>query len=424
MSELNRLPVWRGGSLWAAFHWSRFRCNWHRLRLMVHARGRRAGLVHWLSHLRPIQRRGCNSPAPLAWRQGQRAEPGRHRILLIDAALPRPDRDSGSLRAFNLMRLLLAEGHAVDFMADDGVQTGEYALALSALGVGLPARRGGWLRWFAALTTPYDTVIISRYRLAYCMIPLLRGLHPATRIVFDTVDLHHLREQREAGLKDDSRLRHLAATTRRGELAAMAAADTTWVVSPEEVEIIAREMPQVHCMLVPNLHEVAPIALPFEQRQGIVFVGGAVHPPNIDAVRWLIEDIAPRVWKVLPGCPFHLVGDGLRAALPDSLQIPDGIHLHGYVRDLAPLLGQCRISVAPLRFGAGVNGKINQAMAAGLPVVATRWLGRSLNARDGDDIVLADDAQTLAAAIIRLYGDAELLSASSQGSVSLRVSSA
>jgi len=306
------------------------------------------------------------------------------------------------------MRLLLAQGHALDFMPDDGVEAGGYSDALRGLGVGLPVRRGGWPAWLSALETPYDALIISRYHLAHALIPLLRRVHPKTGIVLDTVDLHHLREQREAEFRRDSRLRRLAAITRHRELAAIAAADVTWVVSPEEADLLAAQLPKVHCLIVPNLHEPSPIQAPFAARCGVLFVGGAVHPPNVDAVHWLIEAIIPKVREHIPDCPFHLVGEGLKAALPRGWVIPDGVQLHGYVPDLGALLGQCRVSVAPLRFGAGVNGKINQAMAAGLPVVATRSISHGLHARDGEDILLADDAEGLAAAIVRLHQDPAL----------------
>jgi len=335
----------------------------------------------------------------------------------MDATTPRPDRDSGSLRAFGLMRLLLSEGHALDFMPDDGADAGDYADALRALGVGLPLRRGGWPAWLSALESPYDTLIISRHHLAHALIPLVRRLHPGTRIVLDTVDLHHLREQREAEFRRDARLARLAAITRRRELAAIAAADITWVVSPEEADLLAGQLPEVQCQIIPNLHEPAPIHLPFEHRCGVLFVGGAAHPPNIDAAHWLIEEIIPQVREQLPDCPFHLVGDGLREALPRGWLIPECVHLHGYVPDLAALLGQCRVSVAPLRFGAGVNGKINQAMAAGLPVVAARGISQGLNARDGEDILLADNAHDLAAAIVRLHQDPALWAHLARGGV-------
>jgi len=399
----------------ARFYWRRLSARWHRLCLAVHARGWRGVLAQML---RRASMAGADFPPGTVPHPPPRSPaPGCQRILWIDATTPRPDRDSGSLRAFNLMRLLLEQGHALDFMPDDGVEAGGYADALRALGVGLPVRRGGWPAWLSALDASYNTLIISRYHVAHALNPLVRRLHPKTRIVLDTVDLHHLREQREAEFRRDLHLQRLAAMTRQRELSAIAAADTTWVVSPEEADLLAAQMPQVHCLVIPNLHEPAPIQTPFERRCGVLFVGGAVHPPNVDAVYWLIEDIIPKVQAQIPDCMFHLVGEGLRAALPGRLVIAQGVHLHGHVPDLTALLGQCRVSVAPLRFGAGVNGKINQAMAAGLPVVATRGISRGLCACEGEDILLADDAEGLAAAIVRLHQDPALWGHLARGGV-------
>ncbi|WP_288126488.1 glycosyltransferase family 4 protein, partial [Thiomonas sp.] len=93
----------------------------------------------------------------------------------------------------------------------------------------------------------------------------------------------------------------------------------------------------------------------------------------------------------------------------------DDVLLHGRVADLGPWLESCRLSIAPLRFGAGVKGKLNTAMAHGLPVVATSVAAEAMHLQDGRDVLLADDAESFAAAIVRVYADAELWGALSAG---------
>ncbi len=347
-------------------------------------------------------------PSPVPRPQGSGGAGGGRRILLIDVATPRPDRDSGSLRAFNLMRLLRADGDRVDFLPDDRAEAGEHTEALHGLGVTVHASAEPYPHWFARHLRDYDVLIVSRYHLAEFLIPLARQIAPALHVVLDTVDLHHLREAREADLHGDRRLRRLAAITRKRELQAAAAADVTWVVSPVEAELLRGALPTARVEVLPNLHEAEDAPAPFLRRSGLLFVGGARHPPNVDAVRWLLAEIFPRVHAQLPGCALHIVGEGMPEAVTGNAPLVDGVQLHGHVPDLGPLLAQCRVGLAPLRFGAGVKGKINLCMAAGMPVVATSCAAEGMHLRDGDDLLVADAAEAFADAAVRLHGDAAL----------------
>lgn len=384
------------------YHWRRLRARLHRLRLALHARGWRG----MLERLAPPPR----VPAPVPRPRVPETQGGGRRILLIDVATPRPDRDSGSLRAFNLMRLLRADGYRVDFLPDDRTEAGEYANALRDLGVTVHAGADAYPRWFARHLRDYDVLVVSRYHLAEFLVPLARRVAPALHVVLDTVDLHHLRERREADLHDDRRLRRLAAVTRTRELRAVAAADVTWVVSPVEADLLRGALPTARVEVLPNLHEAEDAPAPFPRRGGLLFVGGARHPPNVDAVRWLLDAIFPRVRARLPDCVLHLVGEGMPEAMAGSGSPVDGVQLHGHVPDLGPLLARCRVGLAPLRFGAGVKGKINLCMAAGMPVVATSCAAEGMHLRDGDELLVADTAEAFADAVVRLHGDAALWS--------------
>src|SRR5690606_1228821 len=213
-------------------------------------------------------------------------------------------------------------------------------------------------------------IVVSRYHLAEYLVPLLRRHAPQATLVLDTVDLHHLREEREARLRNDRTLLRLAASTRKRELAAIASVDVAWVVSPAEAALLGDALPGARIEVLPNLHEVDAAPAPFQARSGLLFVGGGGHPPNVDAARWLLEVIWPLVRERLPDCTLHIVGAGMPSALGGAAGVQGAI-VHGHVPDLAPLLAGTRAGVAPLRFGAGVKGKVNLCMAAGMPVVAT-----------------------------------------------------
>jgi GT2 family glycosyltransferase/glycosyltransferase involved in cell wall biosynthesis len=333
----------------------------------------------------------------------------RPRVLVLDALTPTPDRDSGSLRMFELLRLLVEEGCAVTFLDQLHEHRGEYTRQLLLAGVETWWRPwvGDLPRWLRRHGPRFDAIVVSRHYVLSPVLGLLRKLAPQAQIVFDTVDLHFLREQREAERSGDERTRRAADRSRRQELALIAGADRTWVVSPVERELLASLAPAATVDVVSNIHEAVTDTPGREQRAGLAFVGSFGHAPNTDAALWLATEILPRVRERLPEVQLHLVG----AEPPPELQAlaaTPGLRLHGHVADLDALLDRCLVSVAPLRFGAGVKGKVNQALARGLPVVATACAAEGMELQDGREVLLADDAEGFAAAIVRLHEDAAL----------------
>lgn len=328
------------------------------------------------------------------------------RILVVDEAVPRPDRDSASLRQFNLLRMLRAGGAHVAFLPTGLAHAGEATQALQRLGVEtwyapFAASAPAWLR---ANATRFDVIVLTRHHLAGTFLPLLRRHAPQARLVFDTVDLHYLRERRGAQVSGDAAALRDADATRERELAAMSAADVTLVVSAEEQAQLARDAPQVRVELLSNLHEVAGRGADFDARQDLVFVGGFRHPPNADAVLWFAREVFPRIRQRLPGVRFHCIGADPPAQIR-ALAAQPGIVVHGHVPDLVPYMEGARVAVAPLRFGAGVKGKVNLSMAHGQPVVATSCAVEGMHLRDGVDVAVADDAAGFADAVADLYGD-------------------
>lgn len=341
------------------------------------------------------------TPALLHRRQRQ--------ILIIDALTPQPDRDSGSVRLLELMRLLLEEGAHVVFLPANRRADGAYTQALQALGVECwhaphAARFPAWLREHGPR---FHAAMVSRHYIASEMFPLLRKFAPQARLLFDTVDLHYLREQRAAQLHDDAAALRAARRTRALELALVAAADATLVVSAVERELLARDAPGKRVEVVSNLHRLGPPGPDFMARRGLLFVGGFRHPPNVDAVHWFVEAVFPLIRAAQPGIDFHCIGSDVPVSI-SRLAAVDGVHMHGHQPDLQPWLESCRVSVAPLRYGAGVKGKVNQAMAHGLPVVATACAVEGMHVRADEDALVAESAEDFAQAVLRLHGDVAL----------------
>ncbi|GAB4200514.1 MAG: hypothetical protein Tsb002_36660 [Wenzhouxiangellaceae bacterium] len=329
-------------------------------------------------------------------------------ILIIDAWVPTPDQDSGSLRMVNLLGLLQEMGWQVVFCAADRSHRGRYTQDLQSLGIEV------WYHpylhdfkdFLSRHGSRFSAVILSRYYVAQEILPLVRRHCPLTPVIFDTVDLHFLREEREAEVKQSKTLKRLAATTRKHELALVDDCEITLVVSPEEQKLLRHIRPLARVEVLSNIHRLHGCRQGYEQRRDLMFVGGFQHPPNIDAVQWFIAEVWPAIHTALPEARFRVIG----SKMPDEikqLQAPN-VDVLGFVEDLEPHLDECRLSIAPLRYGAGVKGKVNSSMSYGQPVVATTVAVEGMGLEDGSDVLVADDAQAFAEAVIRLYQDEAL----------------
>jgi glycosyltransferase involved in cell wall biosynthesis len=252
----------------------------------------------------------------------------------------------------------------------------------------------------------YDAVILSRADVAQELMDTAKVYCPDATLVFDTVDLHHLREMREAELKQDRHLMAIARKRRSQELNLIRQANITYVVSPAEKTLLEQEAPGERIEVVSNIHEIPGRHNGFAERSGILFVGGFNHPPNTDAVLFFASEVFPLVREEIPDARFLVAGDNP----PAEVRALDGdrVRVLGYVPDLAPLLEQCRLTVAPLRYGAGVKGKVNMSLAHGVPVAGTTVAVEGMFLEDGESVLVADEPAALARAVIALHSDEQL----------------
>jgi GT2 family glycosyltransferase len=331
------------------------------------------------------------------------------RILLIDATTPTPDQDSGSVRLMNLLRLLVQERWKVVFFADNRAHVPGYTDAVKALGV--EVQYHPWLtdpvRFFRERGHEFDAVLVCRHYIASNYLKLVREYCPQARFIFDTVDLHYLREERAAEVAADPSMRRQAEVTRKQELALICASDVTVVVSPVEQALLATELPDARVDVLSNIHEIAGCRRSFSDRQDIFFVGGFQHVPNVDAVLWFVADVWPQIRASLPELRFHVVGSKMPAEVRELEKVP-GVVIEGFVDSIEPFLDGCRMAVAPLRYGAGVKGKVNSSMAHGQPVVMTPVAAEGMFLEHGVHGLIADTADEFAAQVVRLYQDEAL----------------
>jgi len=238
---------------------------------------------------------------------------------------------------------------------------------------------------------------------------------PLSRIIFDTVDLHFLREEREAHLTGDPEILQKAKKTKQCEYELIDQSDETWVVSSVEQRLLQDQRPDKSIQLVSNIVDVPGSQTPFALRRDWLFIGSFQHPPNTDAVLFFLNEIYPLIDEHLGDAKFYIIGD---KAPPEIVALAnERIIVAGLQRDVRPFFNSVRLSVAPLRFGAGVKGKINQSMAFGVPVVATSVAVEGTGLHDREEILMADQPEDFAKAVIELYQNEQLWNRISENGV-------
>ena len=338
----------------------------------------------------------------------RRLPAGRRNILVVDHHLPMPDRDSGSLRMFQILKILHKLGHRVTFVPDNLADIPPYTGELQKRGIKVihyPHTKK--IRdYLIAHGSEFDVVVLSRCQFARKHIADVRLYAPQSRIIFDTVDLHFLREEREAHLTADPEILDKAKETKQWEYGLIDQSDETWVVSSVEQQLLRERRPDKSIQLVSNIVDVAGSNTPFALRRDLLFIGSFQHPPNIDAILFFLKKIHPLIAEHLGDAKFYIIGD---KTPPEIVALAtEKIIVAGLQRDVRPFFDSVRLSVAPLRYGAGVKGKINQSMAFGVPVVATSVAVEGTGLLDREEILVADQPEDFAKAVIELYQSEEL----------------
>ncbi|MDQ2882706.1 MAG: glycosyltransferase [Actinomycetota bacterium] len=351
------------------------------------------------------------------WLARQRGPAG-HRgglVLVADHQIPMPDRDSGSLRMHRLLLQLVELGERVVFFPCNGALLQPYTADLQRHGVTVIADAAGQDTFLREAGAALRLAVLSRPQVGWKLLEDLRMLAPRCLVSYDTVDVHFLRLQRQAELAASTgdeagatALAGKAAAARELELGLVRATDLTLVVSEHEQALLRSLVPEADVRVLSNVHFPTPAGeVPGPRaRAGLLFVGSFDHLPNRDAVAWMAREVLPRVHHRHPGTVLHVVGSN---PSPDVLELAgDTVEVHGWVAELVSMHQRCRLSVAPLRFGAGVKGKVGESMAAGLPTVCTPVAVEGMGLAHGEQVLVAADATGFADQVVTLLEDDEL----------------
>lgn len=332
------------------------------------------------------------------------------RILYLDAEVPMADRGAGGMDAIFFMEYMLKRGYHVVFHGEyTPGYVPKYTSILLRMGVECiyePDRRI-W-EYLAEEGKNFDILFVSRIYQARCFDKLLKQYCSQASYIFNTVDLHFVREALEAELRNDAQLKILAAETKKYELAVAAAADATIVISRDEKKMLEEEFSLSNIYHIPQARRLFGRAAA-AAREGAVFIGSA-HPPNMDGLRYFHDKILP----LLPrDFELTIVGEALKKVMGASDEYKDLLccsqfNFVGFVEDLGTVLNTARITIAPLRYGAGTKGKVASSMSYGVPCVSSCFGTEGTDMIHGENVMIAGTPEEFANCILALYSDQEL----------------
>lgn len=331
----------------------------------------------------------------------------RKRALVIDELWPDPARDAASMAVVSHAESLLRSGYQVEFLSTEtGGGTAADAYRLSIRGIVPVLGQENVPAFLEAREDQFEVVYLHRFVTARDHMAISRATQPRARIVYNVADLHYLRLRRQAETEGREELLGESEIVEQIELAGIAAADAIITHSREEQKIIRAGVPAAQVFPVLWSQPHAGRARPWDERSDIVFLGSYSHAPNSDAVVAFAERVWHRIRLQAEGARLEVAGSHVeKANFPD---LGEGVVLRGYVADIASYLGQRRLMVAPLRFGAGVKGKVLLALSLGLPCIMSPIAAEGLDFSDelAEMLVAADDRAFVEKAV-RLYNDAE-----------------
>jgi glycosyltransferase involved in cell wall biosynthesis len=295
-------------------------------------------------------------------------------VLVIDRSLPRFDRDAGSRAAWQYTQLLCDMGFTVTVWGHDCLRREPYASLLEHMGVqvlsGWTIACGNWRRWVRMHADDLHYVLLYRPNVAMVYLDFLR-VNTAAQLLYFGVDLRWLRNQRRHEVEGHALFQAEARYWQSRENTLIAQADAAYFYSQVEVEMVVQQAPKARVRMVPlflykELSGPTPL---LSERKGLLFIGGFAHQPNVDGIIWFVENIFPLVRQLLGSVSLSIVGE----SPPTRLVGQAGIELLGAVSDaeLARWYCSTRVVVAPLRYGAGIKGKVVEALFHHVPLVTT-----------------------------------------------------
>jgi O-antigen biosynthesis protein len=326
------------------------------------------------------------------------------KLLVISRYIPRPDLNSGDLRFYSMLKILSSYFEITCLVPNLTESDHKYRSQLGEIGIRvLPGLDRSFRETLKK--NKFSVVLFEFYFQAEYFLPRIRILQPECLIVIDSVDVNYYRAFSKHEVTKKMEDLEKAKEIKRLELSAYKKADMVIAVTDEDATVLTSDCPELRVRIIPNIHSLnVPNSTPEKDR--LIFVGGFTHDPNIDAVMYFCHEILPIIRRKIPTIKVDIVGSNPTAeveALKDGV-----INVTGYVKSTTPYLHRNYISIAPLRYGAGMKGKIGEAMAHGRPIVTTSIGAQGMGLTNRKNVLIADSPKEFSDSVIELIQNADL----------------
>ncbi len=337
-------------------------------------------------------------------------------VLIVDNMIPEFDKDSGSRRLFELIKLMLKNDFTVVLMADrkEYKYKSDYIKDYRDAGVFVyepyvtkEGRLVAKTDFIKLIAHKIDFVWLHRPEIFNTYYTFIKSTCPSATYIFDMVDFHYLRLIREWEIDHKKETLKTANYYLEMELNNCKNADRIVLISTgDKLALKSYNVDLSKAEILSNVHQHIKKEsdfIPFENRKELLFIGGFQHAPNEDAVLYLHDKIMPYVWEVHPNMVVNIIGS---YPTDNVLKLNSEVFkIHGFVNDVAPYFKSAKAFVAPLRYGAGIKGKIGQSLEFNLPVVTTDVGAEGFDFSPYKDIMIANDSKTFAKNVLEVISD-------------------
>lgn len=336
-------------------------------------------------------------------------------MLFIDDAVPQRDKAAGHFIVFEYLKIFRKNGFKIIFWPHSREKTEPYTEELQQMGIEVIYGDVSFQDFIEKYGGYIDISIISRPEIAARYLDLVSSFSKG-KILYFAHDLHFLRQSRMAEVMFNKEETEEALKTKEYELGIMKRVDLSLFLNKNEIEVVEKEDPGITTAAIPWIQKLnIKGKMGFNERDGVVYLGGFLHAPNGDAVKWFHECVFPIIKKKITDVKVFIVGSNI----PQEIKELDSEYFKvlGFVENLDEVFNKTRVFIAPLRFGAGIKGKIAMAQSYGLPVVTTNIGAEGMELVDGESALIADEAEEFAEKVIEVYQNKELWEKVSSNSI-------
>lgn len=348
-------------------------------------------------------------------------------LLVIGTVFPEPNSSAAGGRMLQLIGLFQQQGWEITFAS--AAAESEFAVNLSAIGVKQVSVKMNCSSFdeFVQELNP-QIVLFDRFMTEEQFGWRVADNCPNALRILDTEDLHCLRHARHQALKENREFVQpdLLNDHAKREIASIYRCDVSLIISEYEMELLRTVFKVDGAMLHYLPFMLNPISetdqkqwLKFEQRQHFVTIGNFLHPPNWDAVQYLKSDIWQSIRKQLPEAEMHVYGAYTTDKHRQLHSKKDGFLFLGRAENATEVIGKAKVLLAPLRFGAGLKGKLVEAMQCGTPSITTIIGAEAMHGNLSWSGEVADSPEDFAQAAVKLYRDKSAWEMAQQQGVSI-----